>query len=452
MRLTLLLFMKRISISEAIKQGLLLLDENANIVYFNKSYGDFIGHSLEECKGHPLLEFRPNAKAPTVIRTGVAERSLHRTEHGQEYFTDIYPIVENGKVVGSISVVTYLDDVKYMKDRLQEIDQEKKLLEARLSKTNGTHYSFSDIVGESKALSNAVIMAKRVARFENTVLLQGESGSGKELFAQAIHNESNRANRPFVAINCAAITSTLLESELFGYEEGAFTGARKGGKPGLFETAKGGTLFLDEISEMGYELQAKLLRVLQEESFRRIGGNKEIKADVRLICACNVDLMQYIDDNRFRRDLYYRIAGVPISIPPLRDREGDILILAEHFLQDVQIQHKRKYFLNDEVKLLLNHYKWPGNIRELRNTIDYAAMMSMDGEIGPACLPPSVVENPGEAGRAASLPMRVKEFERHEIMKELMQYGGLDASTENKRMVAENLGISLSSLYAKLVK
>ena len=440
------------SISEAIKQGILLLDDKACIVYFNRSYGDFIGHSLEECKGRPLIEFRPNAKAPTVIKTGVAERSLHRVEHGQEYFTDIYPIFEDGKVVGSVSVVLFLDDVKYMKDKLQALEHEEKLLQARLSKTNGTRYSFSDIIGKSKALSNAMVMAKRVAGFENTVLLQGESGCGKELFAQAIHNQSQRANGPFVAINCAAISSSLLESELFGYEEGSFTGARKGGKPGLFETAKGGTLFLDEISEMGYELQAKLLRVLQENSFRRIGGNKEIATDIRLVCACNVDLMQYIEENKFRRDLYYRIAGVPIYVPPLRDREGDILILADHFLQKVQIQHKRKYVINDEVKGLLNHYRWPGNIRELRNTIDYAAMMSMDGEISPSCLPPAVVESPGEAGRLATLPMRVKEFERHEIMKELMQYGGLDASTESKRIVADNLGISLSSLYAKLVK
>ena len=437
------------TIYEAIKQGILICDSKMRIEYFNTSYGEFIGHTLDEVKGRPLIEIRPGASAPKVLATGKEMRALLRKENDVEYFTDIYPIKEKGKTVGTVSVVTLLADAAYIKDKLEELERESAVLRDRLDKTNGTQYTFDDIIGESEALLLAKDLAKKVSGYDSPLLLNGESGSGKELFAQAIHNESKRKLGPFVAINCAAISKSLLESELFGYESGAFTGARKGGKPGLFETAKGGTLFLDEISEMDYELQAKLLRVLQENKLRRIGGNKEIKTDVRLICACNVSLMQYIEEKKFRRDLYYRVAGVPITIPPLRERRDDILPLAEHFLQMSGIQHKRKYVMNADTRKLFLQYDWPGNIRELRNTVDYAAIMAVDGDITGACLPPTLTSNLGDDAATVPLSRRVSEFERREILKEVQQFG---TGTEAKRKAAEVLGISLSSLYAKLGK
>ena len=256
----------------------------------------------------------------------------------------------------------------------------------RLSRTNGTHYSFEQIICSSPKTLETIAKAKKVARHPVNILLQGESGCGKELFAQSIHNESDRRDAPFVAINCAALNKTMLESELFGYENGAFTGARKGGKPGLFETAKGGTLFLDEISEMDYDLQAKLLRVLQEKKFRRIGGLQEIDTDIRLISACNVNLQQYIEEKKFRMDLFYRIAVFPLTIPPLRERREDILPLMKHYLHIAQIQNKQNYTFTDEVKERMYCYDWPGNVRELRNTVEYCALMALSTEITLDCL------------------------------------------------------------------
>ncbi|MBR2559625.1 MAG: sigma 54-interacting transcriptional regulator, partial [Firmicutes bacterium] len=375
---------------DSVEQGILICDADGRIEYFNDSYGSFIGKTLDEAKGLPLTDLRPGAAAPKVLETGEAIRSIYRKENGTEYFADIYPVKADGAVTGTVSVVTYLDKANYVRDQLNELQKERTRLKARMSLTNGTHYTFESIVGDSFVIRSTVALAERIAGFDSNILLQGESGTGKELFAQAIHNASSRSEAPFVAINCAAISKTMLESELFGYEEGAFTGAKKGGKPGLFEAAEGGTIFLDEVSEMDFDLQAKLLRVLQERKFRRIGGIKEIKVDVRVICACNVDIKQYIADKKFRSDLYYRIAVVPISVPPLRERRDDIPALARVFLDSVEIQNKRTYVMTEEAKALMMNYTWPGNIRELRNTIEYSAMMAQDGIIDRRCLPPSL--------------------------------------------------------------
>ncbi|MCR4669231.1 MAG: sigma 54-interacting transcriptional regulator [Clostridia bacterium] len=448
---------------DSVEQGILICDANGRIEYFNDSYGSFIGKTLDEAKGLPLTDLRPGAAAPKVLETGEAIRSIYRKENGTEYFADIYPVKADGAVTGTVSVVTYLDKANYVRDQLNELQKERTRLKARMSLTNGTHYTFESIVGDSFVIRSTVALAERIAGFDSNILLQGESGTGKELFAQAIHNASSRSDAPFVAINCAAISKTMLESELFGYEEGAFTGAKKGGKPGLFEAAEGGTIFLDEVSEMDFDLQAKLLRVLQERKFRRIGGIKEIKVDVRVICACNVDIKQYIADKKFRSDLYYRIAVVPISVPPLRERRDDIPALARVFLDSAEIQNKRTYVMTEEAKSLMMNYTWPGNIRELRNTIEYSAMMATDGIIDRRCLPPSLTLQSAENTAAApeerfaeiyepavnDLSEAVSAFEKREIENAVRIYGN---TTEGKRAAAKALGISLSSLYAKLGK
>ncbi len=432
------------------QQGILICDERTHILYFNESYAKFIGVKLRDVKGKPLTELRPNAVAPKVAKEGVAVRSMLRVEHGTEYFADVYPIVEEGRIVGTVSVVTTLEDAGFIKDKMDQLQREEEALKARLSQTNGTHYTFDSIVGTSEVMAETIRLAKRVSAHESNVLLQAESGCGKELFAQSIHNESPRRSGPFVAINCAALSKSMLESELFGYEDGAFTGARKGGKSGLFETAAGGTLFLDEISEMDYELQAKLLRVLQESRFRRIGGTKEIETDVRIISACNVDLLQYIEDKKFRRDLYYRIAAFPISIPPLRERKGDIPELANSFLQNVGIQHKKKYQLTDEVWDAFFKYSWPGNIRELRNCVEFTALMATEGVIDVDCLPKSMLTDAAvQRDETIPLQQRVRNFERQEVLNAIRKYGN---DTEGKKAAAKSLGIALSSLYSKLAE
>ena len=345
-----------------------------------------------------------------------------------------------------------------------------------MSLTNGTRYTFDSILGDSFAIRNTIELAKRIAGFDSAVLLQGESGTGKELFSQAIHNASSRRSAPFVAINCAALNKTLLESELFGYEEGAFTGAKKGGKAGLFEAAEGGTIFLDEVSEMDYDLQAKLLRVLQEKKIRRIGGIREINTDIRVICACNVDINQYITDKKFRSDLFYRISVAPIYVPPLRERRLDIPVLARRFLDSAEIQYKRNYKMTEDAKQLMMSYTWPGNIRELKNAVEYSAMMARDGIIDVKCLPLSITLRNSADGYlgeelitedmntdeyaamdtadidtsgSETLAELVNSFEKRAIKRAVKLYGN---TTEGKRKAAKALGISLSSLYSKLGK
>lgn len=239
--------------------------------------------------------------------------------------------------------------------------------------------TFDDIIGESKAMRDTINIAKSVAPCDSSVLILGESGTGKELFARAIHMESNRCNGPFVAVNCAAVPDTLLESEFFGYEQGAFTGARTAGKQGLFELATNGTLFLDEIGDLPTHLQAKILRAIQEQKIRRIGGHHSIPVDIRIISATNKNLEKMVKEGTFREDLYYRLNVIPVKIPPLRERRDDILIFAKHFAEDIgkDMGKTDLCFTKDALNELMRH-SWPGNVRELQNVIERAVILASD--------------------------------------------------------------------------
>ena len=312
--------------------------------------------------------------------------------------------------------------------------------------------SFDDIIGESNPIKKVKNLAQSVSKSKSTVLLRGESGTGKELFARAIHNESFRNNSPFVAINCASIPENLLESELFGYEEGAFTGASKSGKIGKIELANNGTLFLDEIGDLPIHLQPKLLRVLQEEYFTRIGGKELISSDFRLITATNKNLEEMIERAQFREDLYYRLNVIPIEIPPLRFRGGDIDILSEYGLNKYLNQlNKSNIVFSDEVREIMRNYPWPGNIRELENCIEYLVNTVEDNEIMRWNMPKSilnyhVVEEPKITG---SLKEVMDNYEKKLLANMLDTHG---TSTESKEIIAQVLKINLSTLYRKLNK
>jgi transcriptional regulator with GAF, ATPase, and Fis domain len=250
-----------------------------------------------------------------------------------------------------------------------------------------------DMVGESPRMRDVYQFVSRVAPFESTVLIRGESGTGKELVARAIHRTSKRGNRPFVAINCAALTESLLESELFGHERGAFTGAITQ-KKGKIEIADGGTLFLDEIGELALPLQAKLLRVLQEREFERVGGTRSIKVDIRLITASNRNLDEAVKSNLFRQDLFFRLNVVSIMLPPLRDRRDDIPLLATYFVQKyARATDRRVVAISPEAYMLLKKYDWPGNVRELQNALERAVVLGSSDHIRPEDLPEALVEN-----------------------------------------------------------
>ncbi|QAT42143.1 sigma-54 interaction domain-containing protein [Aminipila luticellarii] len=432
----------------AMDEGVLIVNKDNKIVYFNDAYGNFIGYTLEEVKGARLTDIRPGAKMPQVLKMKKPMEVVFREEKGEEYFTNIYPIFDNGKLKGGVSTVTFLKNAKFIVDTLKELERKQSDLEERMRHTNGTKFDFQDIVCESPVSVQCVENAKKLAKSDITVLINGESGCGKELYAQSIHNESTRRDYPFVAINCAALSGNMLESELFGYEAGSFTGAKKNGKPGLFEIAEKGTVFLDEVSEMNYNLQAKLLRVLQERKIRRVGGTSEIPIDVRIICACNVDLLRYIEEKRFRKDLYYRISAFPLHLPPLRERREDILPLMEKHLKVLGIQQKRELSISEEAKRILYAYDWPGNVRELNNVLEYSTVVCHDDEIGTASLPPTVLPHSEQTDyKLRRLSEAVRAFEKEQISTAVEMYGD---TVESKKMIAKKLGISLATLYNKL--
>jgi len=436
------------TILNAMDEGVLIVNEENKIVYFNHAYGDFIGHTLEEVKGSVLTKIRPGARMPQVLKKGKPMEVVFREEKGEEYFANIYPIFEDGMLKGGVSTVTFLRNAQFIKDTLKELEKKQSDLQERMRQTNGTRYEFQDIICQSPASVKCIGAAKKIAKSDISVLIDGESGCGKELYAQAIHNESLRKEYPFVAINCAALNGNILESELFGYEGGSFTGANKNGKPGIFEVAEKGTIFLDEVSELDYNLQAKLLRVIQERKIRRVGGTSEIEIDVRLICACNVDLMKYIEEKKFRKDLYYRISTFPLHLPPLRERREDIIPLLEKHLRVLGIQQKRNLSISGEAKGILYKYNWPGNVRELNNVLEYSSVVCHDNEIGVSSLPPSVLEDLNQGGYYFKpLAEAVRLFEKEQIKKAVAFYG---ESVEDKKNIAGKLGISLATLYNKL--
>ncbi len=311
----------------------------------------------------------------------------------------------------------------------------------------GRIISFNDIIGNNDGLKASIQLAKRASESISTVLIQGESGTGKELFARSIHFQGKRGGEPFIAVNCAAIPDNLLESELFGYEEGAFTGALKGGKIGKFEMANKGTVFLDEIGDMPLHLQAKLLRVLQENTVERIGGQAPIPIDVRIIAATNKDLESLVSEGAFREDLYYRLNVIPLHIPPLRERKDDLEMLVDIFLRKSgEMLQKTMIRVSDDVLSAFDQYKWPGNVRELQNTVEFAVNMCESGVVEMQNLPLRFKEKT-ESEDCTNQDLNIKSLEKRAIQKALNKYGTNKAGIEK---CIKALGLSRATLYRKI--
>jgi transcriptional regulator with PAS, ATPase and Fis domain len=357
----------------------------------------------------------------------------------------MYPIFIDGVLSGGLSVVTFVQDAYNFRTELENYERRTKQLLRRINKATGAGYTFDSIVAASAKSLEVKALALKMAGTDAAVLLQSESGTGKELYAQAIHNASGRKSGVFVAINCANFSADMLESELFGYEEGAFTGAKKGGKIGLFEAADQGTLFFDEISEMALPLQAKLLRALQEKRIRKVGGIAELTVDVRIIAACNADLEQYVRDGRFRKDLFYRLNIFPVRIPPLRERTEDIPAMTVVILEELSQKLKRRISITNDAMQVLERHDWPGNVRELRNVLEFSGYLAESSVIDVASLPN--LTNANSADDAMTLGERVRVFEKAEISRLLHKYGD---DMKGKQKTADILGISLSTLYNKL--
>jgi len=436
-------------ILDSLYDGALIVDLDGTVVYVNPAYTRITAVPPDAILGRPLEEVRPGSHLPQVVKTGKMELAVRRQVGSSEYMVNMVPIIEDGRILGGISILNELRDVYRL---LEELDKSNKIirrLTERVRRMSQTSWTFDAIVGQDPRTLESLALGRRVADKDINILIAGESGTGKELYAQSIHNASGRKHHPFLAINCAALDPNLLESELFGYEEGSFTGARKGGKHGLFEEAHGGTLFLDELSELDYRLQAKLLRALQENRIRPVGGTAEIPVDVRIIAATNKDIETLIEADRFRRDLYYRIATFTISLAPLRERTADIDLLANKFLEDCNTRYRTHIELDEAARATLRSWNWPGNVRELKNTIIYAAMMTDDGIIRNSDLPPKMrrQEDRLPAGDDRTLAEIVRSAEKTAVRAALDRYGD---DVEGKRQAARSLGISLASLYNKL--
>lgn len=432
---------------QTMREGILIIDIQTRIQFANRSYLEFLNKTETEIIDRPLREIRPGARLPEVLSTGSPILHAPRMEENDDvYFVNMYPIFTNGAITGGISVVTFIRDAYDFRTELETYEKCSRQLLQRVNKANSARYTFDSIVAVGENVQAVKAFAQKAAATDAPVLLASESGTGKELYAQAIHNASPRRGDVFVAINCANFNANTLESELFGYVEGAFTGAKRGGKMGLFEAANGGTLFLDEVSELDIGLQAKLLRAIQERRFRPVGGVHEIETDVRIISASNADLQGYIEHNRFRRDLFYRLSTFQIRIPPLRERRGDIPVLAQTILSDLAVKLKRRAEISPEALTCLMEHNWPGNVRELRNVLEASVYLSADGFITPDSLPEHILRR-SEGEQRLTLNQRVRAFEHAEIQKLLQWYGD---TLEGKKRAAAELGISLATLYNKL--
>lgn len=353
------------------KNGMILISNEGNIKVCNESIknildikDDIIGLNIDDINDKEVVKVL-KLKSPKDEVVKFKDKYITVNKHIINSF---------GKEIGRYFCIHEITYIKKLEQNLSKMIRGKGQV---------ARYTFDDIKTNSNNMENTKNLAKKIAKSDYTVLITGESGTGKELLAQSIHNESNRCNQPFIAINCAAMPENLLESELFGYEEGAFTGALRGGKKGLFEQAHNGTIFLDEIGDMPIYLQTKLLKVLQENQVMRVGGESVIDIDVRVIAATNRDLLNMIKEEKFRADLYYRINVLPIHIPPLRERKEDINMMLKHFIEkDIKI--------NEDVTDIINTYNWPGNIRELRNVAMYINTMAMGNEVLVSDLPHNI--------------------------------------------------------------
>ncbi|WP_147534982.1 sigma-54 interaction domain-containing protein [Bacillus marasmi] len=354
---------------------IVVVDTDGTICYINAGYCQFLGIKPEDALGRPVQDVIENTRMHIVVKTGKPELAALQPIKGSEMIANRYPIIIDDELVGAFGTVMFgnPDEVKSYKEKIDLLIEELNFYKTQIEKDVNSKYSFHDLIGRSQTFLNARKLAEKVSVSMSSILLIGESGTGKELFAHAIHNNSPRAFKPFVPINCASIPEHLLESELFGYEDGSFTGAKKGGKKGLFQLANKGTIFLDEIGDMPLSMQSKLLRALQEKEIQPVGGQKSIKIDVRIIAATHRDLEKMVEEGKFRQDLYYRLNVIKIDIPPLRDRKGDIELLSKKLVEKLEKKFYRKGIsISPEVIARLQQHSWPGNIRELENVLERA--------------------------------------------------------------------------------
>jgi transcriptional regulator with PAS, ATPase and Fis domain len=424
------------SIIDSIEEGIAAVDERGRIVHVNEVIEQLLNTRRDALVGENIEKFFTEPHVGALLRAGEAfnniEMTIKGTPHNTHALISGKPVVLGEKNVGCIFALKKMDDVY-------------KVINNLTSSPLAT--TFDEFVGDSPQIVQLKERALRVAAGNSSILITGESGTGKELLARAIHFGSPRADKPFIALNCAAMPETLIESELFGFEEGTFTGAVRGGRPGKFQLAHGGTIFLDEIGDMPLHLQPKLLRVLQEKTVEKLGGHKSVAVDVRIVAATNKDLEKLVEQGEFREDLYYRLNVIPLHVPPLRSRPGDVRLLMYHLLDLYKSRLGKKikgFTANAECALL--SYQWKGNVRELANAIEYSINMESTTYISADSLPAKIRREIDASGTSPSTSS-LRNAENEMIRRVLAGYGD---TLQDKKLAAAALGISLSTLYRKL--
>jgi len=436
-----------------ILSGVLITDPDGYVIFFSDTYGKFLGMDPKAQIGKHTTDVIENSRMHIVARTGVPEINHPHQIMGRNQIVQRIPIYINGKLAAVFGQVMFEDikDVQILADKLNILESKVQLYEKELENLRASKYSCRNIVGSSQVMTELRRLAQRAAKVNSPVLLVGDSGTGKELFAHAIHRASDRHRKPFIRLNCSAIPKDLLEAELFGYEPGAFTGAGTKGKPGKFELAHQGTIFLDEVSELPLEIQPKLLRVVEEKIVERLGATRPVKCDFRLIAATNENLEDCIRRGKFRKDLYYRLNVIPLHIPPLRERREDIPLIASHLLQslcrDFGLAAKG---ISPEVMKIFQNHDWPGNVRELSNILERTL---------------TLLDERDEMIHVEHLPLFSRslstrsERSQPRILKDLRATSERDAvlhairaANNNKNEAARILGIHRTALYKKMKK
>ena len=414
-------------------EGIITIDRNSNITAINPSAQKLIGFKEIDVLGKNAINIVPNLNLNEYIDNNKGSYNEIITINNKEIMCTRIPIEVNKNSVGAIATFHETETIQ----KMEHVIRKKLYIKGHIANA-----SFSDLTGESVDFKKAISMAKTFAKTDSNILINGETGTGKELFAQSIHNHSKKALGPFIVINCAALPPNILESELFGYVGGAFTGANKAGKPGLFEVAHTGTVFLDEISEMDYLNQGRLLRVLQEKNVVRLGSDTVIPIDVRVIAASNKDLIELVRENKFRNDLYFRLNVLTLNLPPLKNRNEDILLLANFSLMKFNEKYNKNLSFSKDALSLLNSYDWPGNVRELYNIIERAVIIS-NGTV----ITEELLDTIGDfIPKKSSLLTYKEETQVNQIKEALIESNG------NISEAANILNIDRSTLYRRIKK
>lgn len=444
-----------LSILESLHDAVIVVLKDGTVSYVNQAYTENFQVPKVKIEDKKLDEIEETSRILEVIKTGepLINDCSYVYSLGKHVCANITPLMDQGEMLGAVTIMKDISEVTNLENQLNEYIKYSQELEKKLDQKN-----FLLLQSDEPKMKTAVSLVKKVASTTATILLKGESGVGKEVFARAIHEASARHDKSFVAINIASVPDSLFESELFGHEEGAFTGAKKGGKRGLLESAQHGTLFLDEIGEMSLNSQAKLLRVIQEQEYTKVGGTTVFSLDVRIICATHRRLSEEIKRDNFREDLFYRINVVPIDIPPLRDRLSDIPSLVNNILKTLSTKYMKHVAVDEKIIEILKTYDWPGNIRELNNVIEQMIVVSTGSNFNIKDIPSYIrngnndMEKQDFASFSSSimfpnkrLPDLLEQTER-QIIKEVIK------TSRTRSEAIQTLGISRKAFYTKIKK